>query len=294
MIPNIIHYVFGLDPRFGGKEFSFIHYLAVRSAAEVNKPQQIIFHYEFEPTGPWWEATRPYLTLNPIVAPRQIFGRPLEHFAHRADIVRLEALRESGGIYLDLDVLCVNSLASLCSESMVMGIEQNVGLCNAVILAEPRAPFLDLWYERYRDFSGTQWNKHSVVVPWELAQQHPSLIRVLDEYAFFFPVYYDPMHKWLWGRNPTLKERLLTAWYDLGHLPRRDAKSRRRHLRSRHCLRSRRWFDQKLRSSYCIHLWESLWWNDYLRDLDPHDPVQSHWLFWELVRDIIPIDSLPR
>lgn len=33
-----------------------------------------------------------------------IFGRPITEFAHKADIIRLEALLEHGGIYVDLDV----------------------------------------------------------------------------------------------------------------------------------------------------------------------------------------------
>src|SRR5687767_12052334 len=55
MIPNRIHFIFGLHPDFGGKPFSFVHYLAIASAAAVNSPSEIILHHAHEPAGEWWE-----------------------------------------------------------------------------------------------------------------------------------------------------------------------------------------------------------------------------------------------
>ena len=49
MIPNIIHFIYGLDPSFGGKPFMLFHYLAIKSAYEVNKPDKIYFVYAYEP-----------------------------------------------------------------------------------------------------------------------------------------------------------------------------------------------------------------------------------------------------
>lgn len=56
MIPNIIHFVFGLEPDFGGKVFCLVHYLAIKSALLVNKPDKIFLYYCYEPKGNmWWE-----------------------------------------------------------------------------------------------------------------------------------------------------------------------------------------------------------------------------------------------
>lgn len=38
---------------------------------------------------------------------KSIRGNEIEHFAHKADVIRLEALRDWGGIYLDTDVVVV-------------------------------------------------------------------------------------------------------------------------------------------------------------------------------------------
>ena len=63
MIPNIIHFIFGMASDFGGMPFSLVNYLAIKSAIEVNKPDAVFFHYEFEPKGTWWERQNPCLRL---------------------------------------------------------------------------------------------------------------------------------------------------------------------------------------------------------------------------------------
>ncbi|MEP7255141.1 MAG: glycosyltransferase, partial [Ferruginibacter sp.] len=123
MIPNIFHFVFGMAADFGGRPFSLSHYLAIKSAADVNKPETIFFHYEFEPAGEWWDKAKPLLILNKIKAPESFMGNLLYHVAHKADVVRLQALKEHGGIYLDLDTICVKPLHSLYDHSFIIGQE---------------------------------------------------------------------------------------------------------------------------------------------------------------------------
>ena len=38
------------------------------------------------------------------VTPTSVFGKPVNHFAHQADIIRLLAMKHMGGIYLDIDM----------------------------------------------------------------------------------------------------------------------------------------------------------------------------------------------
>lgn len=205
-IPKIIHYCFGLAPDFGGKPWSLVHYVGVASAARHIKPDAIYFYYEFEPTGPWWDLTKPLVTPVKIEAPTTIFGRPLFHPAHKADIVRLEKLIELGGIYLDADVLVQRSFDDLLNHSTVLGQEgfgSISGMANAVILAEPHAPFLERWYAEYKSFRGKAldeyWNEHSVQLPARLAQEHPDEITVLPPTAFFWPLWSNAHIEWLFA-----------------------------------------------------------------------------------------------
>jgi hypothetical protein len=221
MIPRIFHFVFGMAPDFGGKPFSLVHYLAIKSAAELNHPEAAWFHFQYEPSGQWWEAARPLITLNRLKAPDQIMGRSLYHVAHKADVIRLQVLQETGGIYLDLDTISVKPLNDLLDNRFVIGEEMNpgfiprnarqklkhnikktlgltkesppAGLCNAVLLSERNSEFVKRWLETYKDFRSTgrdkYWNEHSVQVPVKLAEKYPGLLTRLHSRAFHYPLY---------------------------------------------------------------------------------------------------------
>ncbi len=207
-IPKTLHYVFGMSPDFGGKLWSLVHHICVSSAIAHIKPDRVRFAYAHEPTGPWWELTRKIVTPIRIEAPTEIFGRPLHHVAHKADVVRLQTLIEHGGIYLDADVLVQRSFDDLLHHSTVLGQEGiggEHGLANAVILAEPQAPFLRRWMAHYSSFrsagNDAYWNEHSVRLPSRLAAAHPEDITVLGHTAFFWPTWTKPHLAWMFRSN---------------------------------------------------------------------------------------------
>jgi hypothetical protein len=171
------------------KGWSLVHYVCVKSAVEKIKPDVVSFYLENEPTGPWWELTKPLVDIVRVKPPNEIFGNPVTHYAHKADVIRLERLIQHGGIYLDVDVFVHGSFDTLLDNSVVMGLEGEGGLCNAVILAEKDAPFIREWYERYRAFDETRWSGHSVLLPYELSQDFGPEVLKLPEKAFFWPTW---------------------------------------------------------------------------------------------------------
>ena len=60
----------------------------------------------------------------------------------RADMIRLVVLYIFGGIYLDLDIICLQSLDHLRSFQFVLPRTRPVGLSNDFIIAQPKHPFL--------------------------------------------------------------------------------------------------------------------------------------------------------
>ncbi|MDA1055357.1 MAG: glycosyltransferase [Planctomycetota bacterium] len=233
-IPNIIHFCFGFTADFGGKPFSLIHYLAIRSAVEIQRPDIVRFMYKHEPDGEWWQRAKRLVELVPIEPPEEIFGKPLLHPAHRADVVRLQALHEYGGIYLDVDVLCLRPFDELRHHKMVMGQEADAGLCNAVILAQPNSDFIARWLDEFRSFRSRGrdafWGEHAVKVPARLAGEYPDEIHIVGPERFFWPMYWpDHLSTFFSGDGSS-------AFCD---------------------------------DSYCVHLWEQLSWESYLRDLVP-------------------------
>jgi hypothetical protein len=236
MIPRILHYCFGMTRDFGGRPWSLMHYVCLRSAVEHLRPARVNFYCQYEPKGPWWALTREFVNVVSIRAPRAVYGNAVLHYAHRADIVRLEKLIEHGGIYLDADVLVHRSFDDLLEHSVVLGMEGeglDRGLCNAVMLAEQNAPFLKRWHAEYRSFRSKGpgdefWVEHSVHVPARLAREFPEEILVLPQTSFYSP-----------------------NW---------DGDGLQLIFHSAEPLRTQ---------GYATHLWENLAWERYLKDLSP-------------------------
>lgn len=221
---------------FGGKPWSWIHHVSVLTAAAANPGAEILFWYEHKPSGPWWDATRPHLTLCPIEAPRQIHGRPLVHPAHRADVLRLQLLEQYGGTYVDSDVWCLRPFPQPEACGFWMGRQgEKYGLCNATMGANANAMFPALWLSRYKTFRSQgrdqYWDEHSVRLPLALARENPDLLTIYPPDAFFAP---------LWGR--------------LRHVFSAPRPGRPR--------------QKFLGHSYSVHLWESICWG-WLSRLGP-------------------------
>eukprot|EP00276_Gloeochaete_wittrockiana_P019591 CAMPEP_0184333852 /NCGR_PEP_ID=MMETSP1089-20130417/2806_1 /TAXON_ID=38269 ORGANISM="Gloeochaete wittrockiana, Strain SAG46.84" /NCGR_SAMPLE_ID=MMETSP1089 /ASSEMBLY_ACC=CAM_ASM_000445 /LENGTH=297 /DNA_ID=CAMNT_0026657909 /DNA_START=32 /DNA_END=925 /DNA_ORIENTATION=+ len=191
-IPAIVHFIFGLKDDFGGKPFNLIHFLAVKAAHEVIRPTEIIFYYKYKPSGEWWDRAKPYLTLVKVEPITNIYGNKVDHMSHRADILRLQILREKGGIYLDMDVIALKSFDQLLKHEFVMGQEGvggGVGLCNAVMLSRPHSAFIERWMESYKKFDQNHWNHHSVVLPKQMAVDHAEDIHIINHKGFFWPLW---------------------------------------------------------------------------------------------------------
>lgn len=191
MIPKIVHFVFGMTPMWDSMPFHLIHRIAVQSAHEVIKPDKIFMYYKHAPNNENWDEIQKYVELVPIEPPTHVFDHELELSAHKADVVRLSKLNEIGGIYLDIDTICLNPLDDLLQNNFVMGKQDNHGLCNAVMLAEKNSDFGNLWFNQYKTFYMPQWDYHSVQLPLQLASQHPNMITVLEKNSFFNPSYFN-------------------------------------------------------------------------------------------------------
>lgn len=236
MIPNIFHFCYGLSEDFGGKPYSLVHYLAVKSAKEVNKPDEIFFYYAFEPEGKWWNETKKIVTAVKVNPPEEIFGNKLIHVAHKADILRLNVLLESGGIYLDLDTICKKPFRPLLNNKFVIGRQgkwRKMGLCNAVMMSEKGSGFVKIWIDEYKTFRSKgkdkYWAEHSVKIPMLLFKKHPELLHVEPFDSFHFPLYYSSGLKKLFELNKNYP------------------------------------------NAFCHHLWEGGSWDNYLKNLTIED-----------------------
>ncbi|OZB40145.1 MAG: hypothetical protein B7X48_06140 [Acidiphilium sp. 34-60-192] len=193
-VPKLIFFIqlYGSQERAYSLPLNFIQFMAIRSAFHFHPDFRIILYCDYDPSGIFWDLIKTKVKIEKIVSFPQHNGNKINSYAHMSDILRLKLLLSHGGIYLDLDTLCQKSLEIFMIDRVVMGQEIKSdgviqGLCNAVVISPPGAPFLDRWLREYDNFSDQFWNKFSVQVPYELAQLHSDEIMVVGHKNFFWP-----------------------------------------------------------------------------------------------------------
>jgi hypothetical protein len=195
MIPKKLHFVYISTPAKGGLPFYFCYWVAIRSAMRLNPEYEVNLWYEEEPKSRYFDALRGMVRLRKVTPPDHVFGNPVPHYAHKADVLRLQILLEEGGVYLDLDTVTVRPFDALLNNTVVMSIVKNsgriFGLGNSVIMSSPSSSFLHRWYESYRTFRSRGhdefYDEHGAGYSFRLAKQFPLEITLLDEKAFLTP-----------------------------------------------------------------------------------------------------------
>ena len=199
MLPRLIHFVFGMAPQEGAGDFGLRHYLCLKSARMLHPRHKLVLWYGHAPSGNrYWEAAARLCEMIRIDPPAEIFGNPLNVHAHKADVVRLQVLDAHGGIYMDLDSIVIRPLDEIFVAECAMAQEYNTllervqGLCNAMILARPRASFIRRWLDSFEYFHSTGYDVayafYGVRMPMILARQYGGDITVLP-YTHFFRYY---------------------------------------------------------------------------------------------------------
>lgn len=190
LIPNNLHFIFGLAPDFGGKPFSFCHWAAIRSAQVANPEWKANFWFIHKPSGRYFDAIRPHVELHELESFDAVFERAIPHPAHKCDWLRLQVLQSHGGVYLDLDTITVKPFAPLLTPPATMVVEsvghETIGLCNAFIAAEKESQFIAEWSAKFRDFRSTghdrHWNESAVKWPHELWRSGSDVTAQLPSY----------------------------------------------------------------------------------------------------------------
>jgi hypothetical protein len=158
----------------------------------VVQPDEIRLHVHELPYGVYWDLTRPLVSLHrvepvdgldpaaPDVAPY--------HYAHHADVIRLDVLARDGGMYADIDTLFVRPVPDECWQASAVigheapvsydGAEPEPSLSNALLMAEPGATFIVTWREQILSAMDGSWSGHSCRLATRLVAAHPEQVRV--------------------------------------------------------------------------------------------------------------------
>jgi hypothetical protein len=155
-IPNLVHYVWLLkDPAELRLTFKF--FVSIYSAHLFWRPERIYIHTDAAPEvvararesgTPWTRRILaiPGVELNHVEAPQKTNkGVEIKAVEHRSDFLRLAALREYGGVYLDTDAIPLRDIADLRRSGFRNVVGQQLGLVmweanylnNGVLIAVP-------------------------------------------------------------------------------------------------------------------------------------------------------------
>ncbi|KAK6166030.1 hypothetical protein SNE40_022819 [Patella caerulea] len=187
-VPKIVYYVI-----FGPYNFQFWHYVSIMSAKKIIKPWGLYVIGDAHPFGYWWKrAMKDVKGLRFVYReqPPKIANRTVQWKHHLSDLVRLQMLMLNGGIYLDTDMVVVNSLDPIRNHDITMGIIENGNMGNAIILAKRHSPFVKEWYEGYFTFNGSDYFINSLHVPFDMWQKNPGRIH-LESDKFYRPNWFE-------------------------------------------------------------------------------------------------------
>ncbi|XP_064458565.1 uncharacterized protein LOC135368930 isoform X1 [Ornithodoros turicata] len=178
VVPNVIHYV-----RFGQPNVSFMDAVSMRSAYINHAPDKIVVHCdECQLGGPLAYLVRgiPNVTITKRRPAETIFGREVGCIEHASDVARMQILLEHGGIYLDNDCIVIQPLHQFRHFEMSIGWPPDAYLGTMVLLAAPRARFLRLHLELYREYNSSLWYYNAGDLPtMRLLWPHPHLVHAV-------------------------------------------------------------------------------------------------------------------
>ena len=205
MIPSSAHFV------WIGDQLPFVYGLAIRTAALRSGLERIVLHHtDTIVKAPWWDDVfgLPGVELRRI-DPDQLLGslgaefaplvpgyHALNYRANQADLLRTTILMLEGGIYLDTDVIVVDSLVPLLEPPMFLGTNrtvwnyENVGTKNPVrrtwlqLKSTLRRPLASAraGHRLYRQIAGLYPVNVNIAV-WGSEPEHPLLERTLSTMA---------------------------------------------------------------------------------------------------------------
>lgn len=130
-IPKIIHYCW-----FGGKE------IPTKEKKCIESWQKHLKHYKFQL---WNEENS---NIDECKYARQAYDK--KQYAFVSDYIRIKALYEHGGIYLDTDIEVLKDFGNLLEEKAFLGFENRTTVGTAVMACEPGADFAKKMVEYYQ------------------------------------------------------------------------------------------------------------------------------------------------
>ncbi len=190
-----MHFVFDLEE---AEELPFYVFMAVLSA-QAHHPHALTFVLlRREPCGRLWELLKPRVKIVRLPDVRWFGVAHVSDAKHRADVIRLMAIVEIGGLSLSLDSFTLASMDALAQYDFTIGVKRalpgsTASFCNAIMVGRSGSRFASIWLDAYRSFDSRgadlRFDFHSCRLPMYFYAQAPDDVRVLAHDRWFFPMW---------------------------------------------------------------------------------------------------------
>lgn len=168
MIPNIIHMIYPVTDKT--RPWSVINTLAVKLARKHHDGRIFIWTNDKYKIP---EDVRFTIRIMACELPTHLEGVEIKWPQYVADVMRLQILRDHGGIYMDTDILLQKPLTEFLSEErLVMSWEtaDRMSMSNALMMSPPNNLFVEEWLRRMPEaVQSDTWAYGGVVLPAKMA-----------------------------------------------------------------------------------------------------------------------------
>lgn len=203
-IPNIVHFVYILPDAEADFAFEFSHFLSLYATWFYWRPEQIYLHTNVlandtavtrardGEAGKWNRLVLGHfdLTINTVEVPTHAHnGVKIKGMEHRSDFVRVKAVHDLGGIYIDWDVHPLRDVQVLRESGFraVAGRQQGGQINSGVFMSVRGGTMMRLWMEGMHQAYTGGWTTHSNEVITKYGQRlvrQPGEVLIMDQDAF--------------------------------------------------------------------------------------------------------------
>ena len=182
-----------------GDTFGFLQWVAVMSAIKFIQPQRVLLFTTTNLTGCWASrlASHSLVEMKHVPSyaiPQSMNGVDITEAAHKADFLRLSALWQFGGIYMDTDAIATKSFHPFFSKEAVLAKQKGGRVGNGLMVARQKSCFIcSFAKEACSEFDGS-WARHSVKTLYRMLSENPTrakiefpFVVVLPHASGFFP-----------------------------------------------------------------------------------------------------------
>ncbi|WYZ39866.1 hypothetical protein EsH8_IV_000207 [Colletotrichum jinshuiense] len=201
-IPNQVHFVYALSDPNGDFKFKFSQYLSMYGCWYYWKPHTIFLHTNANKTavarardgvvGKWGQRmlSIPGVKVNYMEMPSSSAnGVALGGMEHKSDFMRVKAVHDFGGVYIDFDVQPLRDIAVLRRSGFnAIGGRQLGGELNSgTFMSKKGSKMIVMWMQTMNKVYNGGWTTHSngalTAVGQRLVQQ-PGEMLIMEPEAF--------------------------------------------------------------------------------------------------------------